>query len=131
MIANNVVNVAISTPITVYFLGFLNFISTSSLYVLLNFPIPQQMYDYLSLLYTQLGSGLLTMMNINFSISPISDERVNNSRALYFGISSDLIPSNSNNFVLFGMNVLVLLIIRLIFRIILSNGNFINQLLRR
>lgn len=131
MVANYVVNVAISTPITVYFLGFLNFVSTSSLYVLLNFPMPEQAYSYLSVLYTQLGPGIFTMLNLNVSVNPISDERVNNPRALYFGITSDLISGNSNNFMLFGINLVLLLIIRLLFNLFLSNSSFIKQSFKR
>jgi hypothetical protein len=50
-IANAAAAFATSLPFTIYFLGFLNYFTMSSLYVLLNFPIPEQLFDYLSFMY--------------------------------------------------------------------------------
>ena len=44
-----------SFPLSVYFLGFLNYFTLSSLYVLLNFPIPEEIYNYLSTIYSEIS----------------------------------------------------------------------------
>jgi hypothetical protein len=36
--------IARAMPISIYFLGFLNYFSLTSVYVLLNFPIPEHIY---------------------------------------------------------------------------------------
>ena len=43
--------VASSSPVSIYFLSFLNYFTLCSIYVLLNFPIPESLYRYLSLVY--------------------------------------------------------------------------------
>ena len=50
-----VTTLASSLPIGIYFLSFINYFSLCSLYILLNFPIPQQIYVYLVSVYEQLN----------------------------------------------------------------------------
>lgn len=50
-----VASIASSLPIGIYFLSFINYFSLCSLYVLLNFPIPKQVYQYLATVYEQLN----------------------------------------------------------------------------
>ena len=57
-----IANFIAATPISLYFLAYLNFINTCSLYVLLNFPLPRQIYDTFSFLY---NSDLFSMLGIN------------------------------------------------------------------
>ena len=52
---------AFSFPLSIYFLGFLNYFAMCSLYVLLNFPIPEQILKYLSFLYAELNNDLLAL----------------------------------------------------------------------
>ena len=44
-----------STPISIFFLSFLNYFSLSGLYVLLNFPVPSRIYEILSQVYWQIN----------------------------------------------------------------------------
>ena len=49
-----------SNPYTFAFLSFINFFTLSSHYVLLNTPLPEQLYDHLSHFYVQVNSNLLS-----------------------------------------------------------------------
>jgi len=71
------------------------------------------------------------MFNLNFSIDPISDEKVDNPRALFFGVSSDLLSGNENSLILFGFNIAALLTIKFLFKLVLNEDSFINQLFKR
>lgn len=62
-----------SMPMTVYFLGFLNYFTLSSLYVLLNFPLPEHVYKYLSMVYRNVQSNLLTIIGVDIQIPALSD----------------------------------------------------------
>ena len=66
-----------SLPVSIYFLGFLNYLSICSLYVLLNFKIPVQVYDYFASVYEQLNSSILSLFGIEVKLAPFSDEKVN------------------------------------------------------
>lgn len=50
-LTNSMATVASSVPFSIFFLGFLNYFTMCSLYVLLNFPLPETLYRYLSLVY--------------------------------------------------------------------------------
>ena len=52
----------LSTPLAIYFIGFINFFTLSSLYILINFPIPQQVYTYLNTIFESLNSNFLRLM---------------------------------------------------------------------
>jgi hypothetical protein len=77
----------------------------SSLYVLLNFPIPEHMYYFLAYFYQQLNQDLLYMFGINLPKHSLSSEKVDSKRALYFGISSDFTPNNQVTLAFVGGNI--------------------------
>jgi len=54
---------ATSTPLTFYFLSFLNFINFSTLYILLNITIPEQTFDYLSTFYFSINTNFLQLVD--------------------------------------------------------------------
>ena len=54
-ITNSMASAVTSFPFAIYFLGFLNYFSLSSLYVLLNFPIPKRVYNVLAMLYKEVN----------------------------------------------------------------------------
>ena len=95
---------ASSTPVGVYFLSFINYFTLSSIYVLLNFPIPEHIYKYLSLIYQQM-STILEIFGISVSVPPYSDEVVNTPRAIHFGVSSDLHSSQTIAFLFLIGNI--------------------------
>ena len=68
-----VTTVASSLPIGIYFLSFINYFSLCSLYVLLNYPIPKQLYQYLASVYEQLNESLLAIFGVEVSLGPFSD----------------------------------------------------------
>ena len=72
-ITSTISKVATSLPISIYFLGFLNYFAMSSLYVLLNFPIPEQIYKFLALLYEELNSDFMSIFGVEIEIAPFSD----------------------------------------------------------
>ena len=57
-------NIATAMPITIYFLTFINYFTMSSLYVLLNFKIPQELYNYLAFAYEQINQNILIMFGL-------------------------------------------------------------------
>jgi hypothetical protein len=104
-VTNAVSTFATSMPITVYFLGFVNYFTLSSLYVLLNFPLPEHIYEYLSLIYNQINSNFLAVIGANIAIPPLSDEKVDRKKALFFGVSSDAASSDVLPFIFLVGNI--------------------------
>lgn len=86
--------VVFSSPFTCFFLGFFNYFTLNSLYVLLNIQLPDIIFKELSSLYASSNANILTSFGISFSPPPFTHELVDSSRALHFGISSDLLSSN-------------------------------------
>ena len=62
----------LSTPLAIYFIGFINFFSLSSLYILINFPIPKYVYDYLDVIYQSLNSNILRLFGFKHDFNPFS-----------------------------------------------------------
>ena len=91
-------NIAASSPVSVYFMSFLNYFTMCSLYALLNFPIPQHIYEYFANVYEQLNSSIFSLFGIEVKLQPFSDEKVSRKRAVHFDISSDVL-SNTYGFV--------------------------------
>ena len=54
-ITNAISNMASSLPFSIYFLGFLNYFTMSSLYVLLNFRLPEELYRYLAFVFKEIN----------------------------------------------------------------------------
>jgi hypothetical protein len=71
-VTNTINTIASSVPFSIYFLSFLNYFTLSSLYVLLNFPIPEQIYSQLSSLYSQINANLFQILDINIQPPPFS-----------------------------------------------------------
>ena len=63
-ITNYIATFAYSTPVSIYFLGFINYFTLSSLYVLLNFPIPQHVYEYLAIVYQLINTQILQSFGV-------------------------------------------------------------------
>jgi hypothetical protein len=61
----NFFSLAKSLPISIYLLGFLNYFTLSSLYVLLNYQLPQQLYEYLSFIYQESSLNFLALVGLN------------------------------------------------------------------
>lgn len=67
-------NVATSMPFTIYCLGFVNYFVMSSLYVLLNFPLPEVLFRYLSFSYEQINQNVLNLFGFEMTeMRPLSD----------------------------------------------------------
>ena len=98
-----------SIPLSIYFLGFINYFSLSSLYVLLNVRIPSNLYNFLEMVYEELSKDVLMMFGIEIDIAPYSYERVDSKRGNYFGVSSDLPYSNSILFLFVVANIVFIL----------------------
>jgi len=56
-----------STPLTYYFLSFINFINLHSLYILLSINMPTQLYDILTLAYQTSNANLLQITGITLN----------------------------------------------------------------
>lgn len=63
------------------------------------------------MLYNQLNFSLLYLLGIKINLPKFSDEKVNRAKSLFFGLSSDLLYSNYENFILFTVNVVMILIL--------------------
>lgn len=86
--------VVFSSPFTCFFLGFFNYFTLNSLYVLLNIQLPDIIFKELSALYASSNANLLTSFGVSFAPAPFTHELVDSRRALHFGVSSDLASSN-------------------------------------
>lgn len=71
-ISKNFAMFSTSTPLAIYFLGFINFFTLSSLYVLINFAFPKNVYTYLSFIFDSLNGSILQLMGIQYKFEPIS-----------------------------------------------------------
>ena len=114
----------LSLPFSVYFLSFLNYFVLCSLYVLLNFPIPKDLYKYLALLYNKITQNLLAMYDIEPLISPLSSERVNSDRGLFFGISTNIFSNNIGNFAFLMGNIAIILLLQYVSSFLRRNNTF-------
>lgn len=72
-ITSMISNFASSIPLTIYFLGFLNYFSLTSLYVLLNYRIPEQIFFYLSDAYGKLNENIFSFFGFEISVSALSN----------------------------------------------------------
>jgi hypothetical protein len=86
-------------------MGFVNFMAIVNFYILLDFPIPQHIYQYLSSFRKQKISNLLALAGADLSFSPISQERVDRVRPLFFGVTSDFVVAKLSLFLNFFLNI--------------------------
>ena len=100
-----------SIPLSIYFLGFINYFSLSSLYILLNVRIPSNLYDYLEIVYGELNKDILMMFGTEISIRSYSYDRVDSKRGQFFGVNSDLPQSNSILFLFVAANILFIVFV--------------------
>jgi len=63
---------ALSTPLTFYFLGFLNYFNLCSQYILLNQIIPDQVYYYLNQIYQNLNTNFFSILGLNLNVPKMS-----------------------------------------------------------
>jgi hypothetical protein len=104
-LTTNLASVVVSIPLTIYFLGFLNYFVLCSLYVLLNFPIPEHVYKYLGSLYEDVNGNLFSIIGVTIQMDPLSDEKVTSNRGLFYGVSSDVLSGNLVSFIFLFSNI--------------------------
>jgi hypothetical protein len=63
-ITSSIISIGTSLPFLIYFLGFINYFTIHSLYVLLNFAIPEQLFLQLSTIYNGVNQNLLQFFGI-------------------------------------------------------------------
>ena len=119
---------ALSLPFSVYFLSFLNYFTLSSMYVLLNFPIPKDIYKYLSLIYTKLNEDLLAIFGIEIAVPYLGDEKVYDQRAVFFDVSSEIFSKNSVAVMFLFGNVALILFLQFLTSFLRKN-NFIRKMI--
>ena len=123
-------SVASSAPLSIYFLSFINYFTLSSIYVLLNFPIPEALYQYLALVYKELNSSILSIFGIEVFTIPKSDEKVTSKRGIHFGVSSDLFSSQTVTILVMVGNIILIFLIQWALSC-LKKSNYIRRLWRR
>ena len=101
-----------SVPFSIYFLSFLNYFTLCSLYVLLNFPIPEHIYHYLAYTYSQINRSIFQLIGIDIDHPILSDEKVLTKRGIHFGVSSDIFKNNTTNFIIIFGNVAFIYLIQ-------------------
>lgn len=69
------------------------------------------------------------MMGIDVEVSPLSSEKVNRKRALFFGVSSDLLPPNISPLVLLLLNLIAIVLLHVL-STYLRRSNFLRKLIR-
>lgn len=73
-------------------------------------PIPEDIYSCVKHIFNALNENFFSFVGLNFDIKPISQEKVNKYRPLYFGITSDLASGYCDMFTLIIVNTVVVLI---------------------
>jgi hypothetical protein len=96
---------AVYSPFTFYFIGFINFMAKASFYVLLDFPIPEGIYRYLSSFTKDKVSNFLVLAGLDLNFSPISQERVDRARPSFFGVTSDFVAAECSLMINFFINI--------------------------
>ena len=99
-----------------------------SLYSLLNFKIPEQLYRYLSLLYNEINKNLLAFVGIELTLPPLSEEKVNSPKGIFFGVSSNYFSSNLVSFIFFMVNIAFIIGLNMLTSC-LRKKNFLRKLL--
>ena len=97
---------ALSNPFTYYFLGFINFFTISSHYILLNMPIPEALYNHLSAFYQQVNSNVIGRF-WKLAYSAPTQEMVNRSKSSTLGLTSDLATGQLANFLMSVGNIIL------------------------
>jgi|688.fasta_scaffold1349768_1 hypothetical protein len=100
-------SIIFSSPLTCFFLGLFNYFVLNSIYVLLNIPLPDIVFNELSSIFNSTNTNLLSSLGIKVTVPPFTDELVDEDKALYFGISSDLISANYYPVALIIFNVIL------------------------
>jgi len=89
-IIDNSFTFVFSSPLALFFLSTFNYFNLSSLYILLNIRVPIDIFNYFAPLFESLQSNVLNNISFLSDWKSISHERVDDLRALYFDVSSDL-----------------------------------------
>ena len=129
-ITSSVATVASSLPFLIYFLSFINYFTMSSLYVLLHFRIPEQLYRYLAYTYQELNKSILELFGFEFEPSHFSTEKVTSKRGIFFEVSSDFVPSNAIIFIFMGANIALVLLLQFLSSHLMKN-NYLRKTLQR
>ena len=119
-------SVASSFPLSIYFLSFLNYFTLSSLYVLVNFPIPRHIYESFAEVYKQLNFNILSTFGVEVKFKSKSDEKVEGKRAAFFEIESDLFSSQSFNLFILVSNIILIFFLQWVFSF-LKKSNYIRK----
>ena len=78
-------------------------------YVLLPYPVPEDLYDFLATLYKSVNSNFFSFVGIDLNVDPLSTEMVTSDKALFFKISSDVLSPNVGSFSLLLLKLLFLI----------------------
>ena len=103
--------IVFSSPFVCFFLGFFNYFTLGSLYILLNIQLPDFIFKELSTIYASANANLITSLGFSFSPATVTRELVNSPRGLHFGVSSDL---PSSKYYPFGLVILYSLLFEII-----------------
>jgi hypothetical protein len=96
-------------------MGFINFFTLSSLYVLINFSFPKNVYTYLTFIFDSLSGSIFRILGIKYQFQSISSEKITRQKALDFGISSDFPSFNTEICMTIVTNFAVLITLQLVF----------------
>ena len=79
---------------------------------------------YLSPLYKQVNDNFFGFIGFKISMDSISAERVTTNRGLFFGVSTDVLPSNLIAFIFLISNIAFVVVMQLLFNFIRKNNFF-------
>ena len=105
-----------STPFLFLFLGNIQIFTISSLYVILNVPMPLDISQTLSSTVAALNNNLFAMFGIGLDVAPLGVERVEDSRAVSYGVSSLYLPSNYQYFILSSAIIALIIVLEILLR---------------
>jgi len=73
----------------------------------------------------------LPAIGINPQLSQLTVEKVTNERALFFGVTSDVFSGNINDFLMFAIGILLLIVLLIAVNLLLSKTNILRVLITR
>ena len=124
---DKVILLALSNPFTYYFLTFVNFFTLSSYYVLLDMPMPRQLYEHLSKFYREVNSNVISREWVLPFNAP-SSEGVTRSKLISLSLTTDLSTGQLANLLMALFNILLFLLISC-FCSRLARGRLLRKLL--
>jgi hypothetical protein len=114
VIIENSFSLLFSSPLALLFLSTFNYFNLSSLYILLHIRVPYEIFNYFSQLFSSCQLNFVDRLEILPQFESFSTEKITDPRALYFGLTSDLISKNYSDLTVLFLNIMLIEVVILL-----------------